>query len=333
MKYFLKVKKSGLKFLFWEAYWLLRFLTLKKLVNLLKIFFQDKFVKPAKVDGFPIKLTVDPSANCVLRCPLCPTGQADKNRKKGEMKISDFNNLIDEVGQYLLEIDLFNWGEPFLNKDIFKMISLCYERKIISRLSSNLNYFLCGYEKELVESKLNHLVVSLDGITQETYEKYRVGGSIEKVLDVVKRVKSEKVRQGSKFPFLTWQFIIFDHNKHEMKQAKNLVKKWGFDRIVFIENRGDMGKELFVQKNKPAKFKCNFLWQQSVINWDGSVSPCCLYYNQKYDFGNAFKDGFDSVWNNANYQEARKMIKFLKTKNAHDKDLICYNCLKNGTNR
>jgi len=319
-----KIKKSGLKFLFWEIFWQIEFLTPVKLINLLKIVFQDKFFKPRAVKGFPVKLTVDPSANCLLRCPLCPTGQNDKSRNRGEMKFSDFKKLIEETGKYLFEIDLFNWGEPFLNKSIFEMISLCFERKIISRLSSNLNYFPSGFEKEIVASKLNHLVVSLDGITQETYGEYRVGGSIEKVLETVKRIKNEKEKQNSKLPFMTWQFIVFEHNKHEIKQAKELVKKWGFDRIVFIENRGDMGKELFKKKNNIKKIKCHFLWRESVINWDGSISPCCLYYEQKYDFGNAFKDGFSEVWNNEKYQQARKLISSGKTKN---KFIICQNCM------
>ena len=326
MSFFDQIKKSGLKFIFWEFYWLFKFLTLKKLANLLKILIQDKFIEPAKVNGFPTKLTVDPSTNCILHCPLCPTGQNNKGRSRGEMKFFNFKKLIDEVGGYLLEIDLFNWGEPFLNQDIFKMISLCHERRIISRLSSNLNYFPDGYEKKLMESKLNHLVVSLDGITKETYGVYRVGGSIEKVLRTVKKIKKEKEKQNSKFPFITWQFIVFDHNKHEIPQAKKLVKKWGFGRIVFIENRGDMGKELFTNKNAKKKFNCNFLWSQSVVNWDGSVSPCCLYYDQKYDFGNAFKEGFGNVWNNEKYQLARKLMSKGKP---IDKGIICWNCIKN----
>lgn len=329
MIFFNKIKKSGLKFLFWEAFWLLKLLTLKKLVNLLKIFFQEKFTRPAKVDGFPIKLTIDPSANCVLRCPLCPTGQTDKGRKRGEMGFPEFKKLINEVGQYLLEIDLFNWGEPFLNRDIFKIISLCYERKIITRLSSNLNYFPKGYGKKVVESKLCHLVVSLDGVTQETYGKYRVGGSIKKVLETIEMINDEKEREHSSFPFLTWQFIVFEHNKHEMERARKLVKKWGFDRIVFIENRGDMGKELF-EKDKKKNTTCNFLWNQSVVNWNGSVSPCCLYYDEKYDFGNAFKEGFSTIWNNEKYQKARKLIKSKKITDKIDNNIICASCVKNG---
>lgn len=321
------IKKSGLKFILWEIFWQIKFLTPVKFINYLKITYGNNFSKPWVVKELPVKLTIDTSANCILHCPLCPTGQNDKTRARGEMKFSDFKKIIDEIGKNLLEIDLFNWGEPFLNNAIFKMISLCFQRKIISRLSSNLNYFPDDYAKKLVQSKLNHLVVSLDGITKETYNRYRVGGSLEKVLTAVGRIKKEKEKQNLKLPFITWQFIVFDHNKNEVEQAKKLVKKWGFDRIVFIENRGDMGDELFVKKNNNKKTRCHFLWNQSVINWNGLVSPCCLYYNEKYDFGNAFENGFLNVWNNDKYQTARKMV---ISKRTVDKDIICTSCIKNG---
>ncbi|RJR24502.1 hypothetical protein C4578_02685 [Candidatus Microgenomates bacterium] len=326
VEYYKAARKATAKFIFWELYWTVRFLSLKKFLNLILIFYQDHLRRSFEVRGFPVKLTIDPTANCNLHCPLCPTGQGNKGRKKGLMKLTDFKKIIDETGDFLLEVDLFNWGEPLLNKEVFKMISYTHKKKIKARISSNLNFFPSGFEKELVKSKLHHLVVSLDGISQETYSQYRVGGSLPKVLDSVKKIALEKKRQSSPFPFITWQFIVMKHNEHEVKEAKKLVKEWGFDRIVFQRNRGDMGKELFKKAKKQLK-TCHFLWNQSVINWNGSVSPCCLYYDEKYDFGNAFNDGFAEVWNNQRYKEARRLV---TEKKCNDKNLICWNCIKNG---
>lgn len=325
---YLQIKKSGLKFIFWDIFWTAKFLSFKKVGNFISVSFQNTFFRCSKVYGVPYKLTVDLTAKCNLRCPLCPTGQGNKSRKKGNMTINNFESLIKEIGKYLIDIDLFNWGEPFLNEDVFEAISLCSKNKIKARISSNLNYFPDGYEEELVKSKLHHLVVSLDGTTQESYSKYRVGGSINKVLDAVNRISKERKRKNSQFPFLTWQFLVMDHNKMEIEKARKLYRKWGFDRIVFQRDRGDMGEELF--GNNPKKMlrkTCSFLWNQSVINWDGSVSPCCLYYDEKYDFGNTFDKGFLNIWNNKKYQEARKMV---LSKKPINNNLVCFYCLKNG---
>jgi radical SAM protein with 4Fe4S-binding SPASM domain len=319
-------KKATAKFILWEFYWAIRFLSIKKLANYISVNFQNHFKRFSEVRGFPVKLTIDLTANCNLHCPLCPTGQGDKTRKRGFMKYEDFKKLIDEIGEYLLDVDLFDWGEPLLNKEVFKMISYINRKRIKARISSNLNYFPNGFEKELVKSRLHHLVVSLDGVTQESYSQYRVGGSLLKVVEAVKRINQEKKWQKSPFPFITWQFIVMKHNEHEIERAKKLVKAWGFDRIVFQRNRGNMGNELFEREKKQSK-TCNFLWNQSVINWNGSVSPCCFYYDEKYDFGNAFEKSFTEVWNNQKYQEARKLVIHKKSK---DKDLICWNCIRKG---
>lgn len=348
VEYYRAARKATAKFIFWELYWTIRFLSFKKLANFVSISFQNRFSRLTEVKGFPTKLTIDLTANCNLRCPLCPTGQGDKTRKRGFMKFNNYKKLIDEVGDFLIDVDLFNWGEPLLNKKVFQMVNYSHKKRIKVRISSNLNHFPSGYEEDLVKSKLHHLVVSLDGITQESYSQYRIGGSLEKVLDSVKKIASEKRKQKSPFPFITWQFIVMRHNEHEMDEAKKLTKSWGFDRIVFQGNRGDMGRELFEsdkekkekhgywlpnegENNKKKEEKltrsCNFLWNQSVINWNGSVSPCCLYYDEKYDFGNAIESGFGEVWNNQKYQEARKLVIQRKSK---DKDLVCWNCIKNG---
>lgn len=347
------LRRASLKFLAWEVFWTLKFLSFKKVTNFFKASYEKFIVRPKVLTSFPTKLTIDATAHCQLHCPLCPTGQGNPARLRGNMTFADFRKLIDEVGDYLWEVDLFNWGEPFLNKDIFRMIAYGHQKKIKVRVSSNLNHFPLGFERGLVESKLHHLVVSLDGITQATYGQYRVGGSLKKVVEAVQRIAAEKKRQRVPFPFLTWQFIVMRHNEHEVGAAKKLVQKWGFDRLVFAQNRGDMGQELLetdrrkVEKyrqwlpeksqetnfdlaKKVKKYKaatCHRPWQEAVVNWNGSVSPCCLFYEEKYDFGNALERGFAAVWNNEKYREARQLIKSGKSE---DKALVCWNCIWNG---
>jgi radical SAM protein with 4Fe4S-binding SPASM domain len=73
--------------------------------------------------------------------------------------------------------------------------------------------------------------------------------------------------------------------------------------------------------------KCLFLTTTMVINANGSVSPCCGVYDEKWDFGNVLTDGVFHVWNNKDYQKARKAV---LEEDESDKDLICTHCIKNG---
>jgi hypothetical protein len=66
--------------------------------------------------GVPYTLTVEPASICNLRCPACPAGIKAVNRKPAILTMEDFKRTIDMIGDYLVQILLWNWGEPFINK-------------------------------------------------------------------------------------------------------------------------------------------------------------------------------------------------------------------------
>jgi len=334
--------------------WLQRFLftrriTVRKVMNFCLIVFQHAVTKDSYVIGNPIELVIDPCNICNLHCPLCPTGQGRDERLKGKMSFENFKKIIDELGAYLYEVDLHNWGEPLLNKEIYDMILYSHVHNIKVSLSTNLNFFDEVRCERLVKCNLDHLIVSLDGASQETYEKYRVGGNFDKVIDGIKMVIQKKKELYSFSPFITWQFLVMKHNEHEIPDAQRIATEIGVDKFELMPIHGDMGREVFWNEDKiTAKAvdwlprsknyglnkmsPCNFLWCQAVVNWNGAVSPCCAVYPEKYDFGNMFDaGGFKKIWNNEKYRAARKIIRQKKTHSSLDKEIICSYCLINSS--
>jgi radical SAM protein with 4Fe4S-binding SPASM domain len=115
--------------------------------------------------------------------------------------------------------------------------------------------------------------------------------------------------------------------------------------------RTDMGKEIFekvedsidrdkgwipespkysafdlVKKEKKKLTSCKQLWVTAVVNWDGSVLPCCAVYGERYAFGNIFKEPFTKIWNNQKYQMARKEVR----NKIEESPTICHSCKENG---
>jgi len=81
---------------------------------------------------------------------------------------------MDEVGDYVFFLDLFNWGEPLLDPNLEELVRIASARRIVTNVSSNLSLPLSDERIEsLVKSGLCQLVVSLDGTSQETYQNYR----------------------------------------------------------------------------------------------------------------------------------------------------------------
>ena len=144
----------------------------------------------SKAISMPKLITVEPTNHCDLKCPLCPTGIGDKSVEYGLLRLEKFKKVIDIFGKWAQTIQLFSWGEPTLNKSFIEMIRYASQDpyKIRSSTSVNLNNVTDEQIKGLLTSNLDLLTISIDGITQEIYEKYRVGGNLKTVFDNLKKL-------------------------------------------------------------------------------------------------------------------------------------------------
>ncbi|MBV8978998.1 MAG: radical SAM protein [Alphaproteobacteria bacterium] len=161
----------------------------------------------------PKKLTLELFSGCQLRCPLCPTGNhLQAHRPKGVLTLDAARRIVNALEGHVHEIDLFNWGEPFLNKNACEIIRLIADCGIRTTISSNLQTMPAP--QDLLASGLNELIVSCHGYTQETYEKYMKGGEVAKTLrnldDLLKALSSDsKLR-------IVLRYVVFSHNEHEL---------------------------------------------------------------------------------------------------------------------
>lgn len=313
-------------YFFWKHF------TLKKFCNFLLVNFEFWF-KKTRLRGKAFVLFIEPANLCNLHCPLCPTGQGNQGRIKGKMTLEFFKKIIDQLGDYLFFCTLHIWGEPLLCENIFEMIKYAQSKNIGTVISSNLNLLNQEKAKKLVDSGLEHLIISLDGASQETYSKYRRGGNFNKVIENIKLLVEEKNRQKTKLPFLEWQYIIMKHNQKELEKASELAKKLGVDKFKsYTEFKVDLNyfkgyysqKEAFnwlpeenmkalekINFRKPYIFNkpCFYLWRVASIHHDGGVSPCCYLDDQKTDFGNLNQESFFNIWNNVKFQSARNLFR------------------------
>ena len=169
-------------------------LTIKKRLNFF-IAGLNQFLLPSHPLGYPVVAQIEPTNFCNLSCPLCLTTSENQSRPRASLSYGTFKNFIDQVGDYLLLIVLWNWGEPFLNPDIFKMISYAKSKNILIHSSTNGNVQFSEEKAErLVKSGLDSLIFAVDGTTQKTYSKYRKGGNLELVLANIRTiVKIKKI--------------------------------------------------------------------------------------------------------------------------------------------
>ncbi|GFP18951.1 hypothetical protein HKBW3S03_00455 [Candidatus Hakubella thermalkaliphila] len=311
-------------------YSFIRHNTWKKFRNLCLIEAQMR-LKKEWVRGYPYILKIDPSNACNLHCPMCPTGKRLGQRRFGEMRFETFKKVIDELGEYCYRILLYGQGEPFIARDLIKMIKYASDRNIGVSISSNLNLLDEKTIDKLIESGLEHLIVSLDGTSQESYQQYRVGGNFEKVIDTIRMITTAREKMGKNYPIIEWQYLVMRHNENEIEEAKEIAGKLGVDVIrfspfSFIEPITKEDLERWVPRKEQYSYyrtdghekqilntssSCSWLYRTAVINWDGGVSPCCSFHMTGYpenDFGNIQKESFKDIWNNELYRNSRRLV-------------------------
>lgn len=307
--------------------------TPRKWWNLVRVEY-DRWRRHIDVGSRPYILFLDPCNYCNLRCPLCPTGRNELGRKQQLMSLDCFKRYLDPHVPYLFEVNVHNWGESMINPDLYRMIAYANERNVGTNISSNLAIARSEDLDGLLDSGLEHLTVSLDGVDQASYAKYRVRGDFERVVANIAELIRRRRARGLRRPFVEWQYIVMKHNQDRVEEAEAMATRLGVDRIRFIpvglpfemraERRGlaeawfptrfegrERGREIpqtFGQADRPSP--CFYLYRSMVVNADGGISPCCIVYRETRDFDHLERHAeidVGRIWNNEKYRSARSL--------------------------
>ena len=305
-----------------------RYFSWKKLLNVLRIEVQLRLGR-RKVWGSAFEWEIDTTNICQLKCPLCHTGLGTVNRDKGIMHFDTYTKTIDQIKDYCVWLSLYSWGEPFLNRRIHEFVAYAHQNRIATIMSTNLNKPLTPEMAEnIITSGLDVMIISLDGVTQEVYEKYRVGGRLDRVLDNVKLLVAKKRELGYATPYLEWQFIVMRQNEQEMQAAEQLSAEMGVNAVVFKkvdfphgmkdleeaqrwlpqEHPDLLREEPFHKPYEEEGKRCWRLWRSAVVNWDGGLAPCCYLTDKSEDFGDVTTNTVKEIWNNPVYNAARGLF-------------------------
>jgi wyosine [tRNA(Phe)-imidazoG37] synthetase (radical SAM superfamily) len=188
----------------------------------------------------PPTMHVEPSVVCNLHCPFpaCEELEEDPSRNDKQMSLELFQKVLDQAGPHLERLFFYNYGEPFVNPHAIEMIA--HAKRVNPRLtvltSTNGLLLLKGDRIErLVASGLDQLIVSVDGALPKSYERYRVGGKLDRALEVMRRVVQAKKAAGVEHPEVVWRYILFRWNDsdEEMELARRLAEEMDVDRLCW----------------------------------------------------------------------------------------------------
>jgi len=308
--------------------------TARRIVNYWRLAWETYRLTPIP-RSLPARLCIEATSACNLACPHCLTGAGEIGRPGGALSLEFYRQLLAELANHLWHIEFHNWGEPLLHKRITTMVAEATARGLSTSLCTNFSLpFDAGSADALVRSGLKIMGVSIDGARQETYEQYRVGGQLARVLHNCRLVVDAKRRLGSPTPRLLWNFHMFAHNVDDVAAARAAALTLG---IPFDVSRGRVvgpdwdPAERFVAHDAVFPMACYTLFHTAVVYADGSVAPCRGSFYAKDDLGRIAADGrpgaasFRDVWRGEGFQTARRLFRE-RTATRDTRERICFNC-------
>ena len=286
----------------------------------------------------PTFVSVEPANFCQLHCPECPVGKRE-NASKKVLTITDFKRLLEQVKGTVHTMQFFFQGEPLLNKDLPQMIQLAHEAGLFTIVSTNALAVTPLLAKQLMQSGLNRIIVSIDGLSEESYGAYRVGGSLHKAMEGLIALRQAKDTTGSR-THIELQMLRLRSNENEWSTISQRYRKMGADSLTlktaqlydyqhghplmptnekysrYIKRKDG----LYHLKRKPGR-SCHRLWTGCVITVNGDVLPCCYDKTGQYSFGNIFTSSLSDIYHSDKANRFRKSI--LRKRSSLS---ICSNC-------
>jgi len=322
---------------------LLKSLNLRRIINLAAVetsYLLSRIVRKPLLVGNPWSASIEPTTSCNLRCTECPTGMRSLSRAKGTMDLNVFRKILDKLSPDLIYLTLYFQGEPMLNPQFPEMVKLARDQRVFVSTSTNGHYLDTENADLIIRSGLNHLIISLDGLDQQSYEKYRVNGDYQTVVNGIKRLVEAKKALHSKSPFIELQFIVMRHNEHQMNQMRDFARQSGVDKLSFktaqVYNFDSEStiiptvkeKSRYRQKSDGSwvmankiRNRCHRIWSSLVVTWDGKVVPCCYDKNADHLAGNLLDEPLSEIWKSQHHKAFRRQV--LKNRSGID---ICRNC-------
>lgn len=201
-----------------------------KIVNacLARVEFAARRMRPV---SRPFGIEVDPCNGCALACPGCVHSKpALFDWPKGMLSPDNMDNYLQRYGPFATHAKFCNYGEPLLNRQTPDYIRMAKRYLTQTMLSTSLS--VNKFDPDAyVASGLDYMIVSIDGATQPTYERYRRNGRIDLVYENLRGLIEARRRHQTKLPAIAWQFLAFEHNRHEIPAAMEQARALGVDEI------------------------------------------------------------------------------------------------------
>lgn len=214
-----------------------------------------------------------------------------------------WKRVLAQIRETAHTIQFYFQGEPLLNPDLPQMVREAHEAGLYTITSTNAQALTPAMAEALIHAGLDRIIVSMDGLTDESYNAYRIGGSLEKTKAALRYLREAKERLHGRTT-IELQCLRLRTNEQEWAAFKRVYKQLGADKLVLKTaqlydytdghplmpsdarySRYTKGADGLFHRKKLGH-GCLRVWSGVVITTNGDVLPCCYDKAHSFTYGN-----------------------------------------------
>jgi radical SAM protein with 4Fe4S-binding SPASM domain len=302
----------------------------------------EQYCKLEKEAKYPPHLEIELNYSCNLRCPMCTWAAETMVEKKADwFTFEDYKRILKEaVSKGTKSVRLCYINEPLIRKDIDQFIKYASDIGVIDIIiTTNGTLLTKEVSKQLIEAGLTKISVSLDAVTEETYNKIRVGGNFKITMKNIHDFLEVRKSMNKKLPKLRVSFVRSKINDHEhdafVNYWKDKADSLGIQNVLNPFGEGkfkdESRRDIIMLEHKtppPEKFRCPEPFKRMTLRGNGDVLPCCSFYGAELVMGNWKKNSLEEIWNSEKMRELQRIHK----NGDYKKNPVCKSCIENLSN-
>ncbi len=276
------------------------------------------------LSAVPRIFQLETTSRCNLRCPLCSTHHL--KRGYSEMGLESVRRIMEDNHRAAYAC-LHLMGEPLMSRSLFPIVRYLKEQGVYTYFASN-GMLLGQNTGPILDSGLDKISISLDGIDQQDLARYRVGANFDRIVSGIRALKAERQARGLTRPLIQTQTIMFEYNEGKENEVIRFLKSLDVDRVKlkrpsfdtfggkndasgdFLRKGGNAKDGKYSrQSGSYVKYRdravCRLLFQGFALS-DGSVVPCCIDYDGEAAFGNINERSWREIWGSKRRREVLK---------------------------
>lgn len=348
-------KYFSIKFKIFITLFLNNKISIKKIFNIMYSSISYS-LKLSKSSTYPVVINMELSNKCNERCVFCRDEKGkifdlnpnkdnpDNFIKKGSMDFEIFSKIANEVKKHSLLIIPYVNGEPFIYKHIDKVLKLLNNNKSGAILSTNGILLNEKHINLILDERLDQIKIHVSGFTNPIHQIEHRLGDVEVIKSNLKNL-ANKISERKSNIVVMIDYILYDHNKHELELFRNYANELNFNFSIRPGNPFKLKELGYKEKKQPeidsSKIACEWLWKVLTVNWNGDLLPCCDYvvWSKTYGYGTInSKNNIDplekknivpnikSIWNGDKIIQMRN----IHTKSGRAPIPICAGCNRVG---